>query len=114
MKALTAASAPIAICGNGLDKGGESSPGLRNLLTLHVSHGPSPLLRFTALSPRFSLLLLFYKVVENNVAGNCVDGQDLLPVTEDHKIQVRIRSRDESTRAVRIYGVGTRNIHWRD
>jgi len=60
------------------------------------------------------LHLLFYKVVENNVAGNCVDGLDLPPLTEDHKIQVRIRGRDESTRAVRIYGVGARNIHWRD
>jgi len=36
------------------------------------------------------LHLLFYKVVENNVAGNCVDGLDLPPVTEDHKIQLRI------------------------
>ena len=60
------------------------------------------------------LHLLFYKVVENNVAGNCVDGLDLPPLTEDHKIQVRIRGRDESTRAVRIYGVGARNIHFRD
>jgi hypothetical protein len=69
----------------------------------------------TGLGVRHPLLhLLFYKVVENNVAGNCVDGLDLLPVTEDHKIQVRIWGRDESTRAVRIYGVGARNIHWRD
>src|SRR6266403_1017057 len=60
------------------------------------------------------LHLLFYKVVENNVAGNCVDGLDLPPVTEDHKIQLRIRGGDESTRAVRIYGVGARNIHCRD
>src|SRR5882757_3496181 len=60
------------------------------------------------------LHLLFYKVVENNVAGNCVDGLDLPPLTEDHKIQLRIRGRDESTCAVRIYGVGARNIDWRD
>jgi len=60
------------------------------------------------------LHLLFYKVVENNVAGNCVDGLDLPAVTEDHKIQLRIRGGDESTRAVRIYGVGARNIDWRD
>ena len=69
----------------------------------------------TGLGVRHPLLhLLFYKIVENNVAGNCVDGLDLPPVTEDHKIQVRIRGRNESTRAVRIYGVGARNIHWRD
>lgn len=46
--------------------------------------------------------LPFYKIVENNVAGDCVDSLDLPPVAEDDKIQVRIRGRNESTRAVRI------------
>ena len=60
-----------------------------------------------------ALLLLFYKGVENCIAVICVDGQDLPPVTDDHKIQVRTAGR-KRTRAVRIYGVGARNIHWQD
>jgi hypothetical protein len=59
------------------------------------------------------LHLLFYKVIENNIAGICIDGQDLPPVTDDYKIQVRMAVR-KSTGAVRIYGVGARNIHWID
>jgi hypothetical protein len=94
--------------------GSASNPSRETYFGLCDSDRPGLLSQFGAFSPRFSLLLLFYKVVENNVAGNCVDGQDLPPVTDDHKIQVRIRGRDESTRAVRIYGVGARNIHWRD
>jgi hypothetical protein len=48
----------------------------------------------TGLGVRHPLLHLpSYKSVENNVAGNCVDGLYLPPVTEDHKIQLRIRDR---------------------
>jgi hypothetical protein len=57
------------------------------------------------------LHLLFCEIVEYDVARICVDGQDLPPVADDYKIQVRVAGR-KSTRAVRIYGVGARNIHW--
>jgi len=57
--------------------------------------------------------LLFYKIVDYNAALLCVDGQDLPPVADDHKIQVRIGGR-ERTRAVRIYRVSARKIHWED
>jgi hypothetical protein len=68
----------------------------------------------TGLGVRHPLLhLLFYKLVEYNVAGICVDGQDLPPVTDDHKIQVSMGVR-KSTRAVRINGVGAHSIHWID
>jgi len=39
------------------------------------------------------MCLLFYEIVDYNVALICVDGQDLPPVTDDHKIQVRIGGR---------------------
>src|SRR5438132_5223865 len=58
------------------------------------------------------LRLLFYKVVDYNAALLCVDGQDLPPVADDHKIQVRIGGR-YITRAVRIYGVVARKIYWK-
>ena len=57
--------------------------------------------------------LLFYEIVEYDVAGICVDGLDLPPVTDDYKIQVRVAG-CKSAGAVRIYGVGARNIHWLD
>jgi hypothetical protein len=69
-----------------LEKGSQSNLGCETYFTLRVSHGPSPVLQFTALSPRFSLLLLFYKVVEYNGALIYVEGPDLPPVTYDHKI----------------------------
>ena len=59
------------------------------------------------------LRLLLYEVVEYSVSGICVDGLDLPPLTEEHKIQVRMGGR-KSTRAVGIYGVGARSIHWID
>src|ERR1017187_8255203 len=58
-------------------------------------------------------LLLFYKVIENCITVICVNGRDLLPVSDDHKIQVRMAGR-KRTRAVRVYGVGARNIHRQD
>src|SRR5436190_22095499 len=59
------------------------------------------------------LHLMFYNIVEYDVARICVDGQDLPPVADDYKIQVRVAGR-KSTRAVRIYVVGAHNIHWLD
>ena len=63
-------------------------------LTLAFAIRIAPALsQLTAFSPPFSLLLLFYKVVDCNAARICVDGQDLPPVADDHKIQVRIGCR---------------------
>src|SRR5438067_4909119 len=63
-------------------------------LTLAFTIRIAPALsQLTAFSPPFSLLLLFYKVVDCNAARICVDGQDLPPVANDHKIQVRIGCR---------------------
>ncbi len=76
-----------------LEKGRQSNRSRETYFSLRDSDCPGPLSQFTAFSPRFPLRLLFYKIVDYNAALLCVDGQDLPPVADDHKIQVRIGGR---------------------
>jgi hypothetical protein len=73
--------------------GSESNRSRQTYFGVRDSDCPGPLSQITAFSPRFPLFLLFYKVVDCNAALLCVDGQDLPPVADDHKIQVRIGGR---------------------
>ena len=83
----------IWICSNGLDKGSESNRSRETYFGFAIRIAPGPLSQLTAFSPRFPLFLLFYKVVDYNATLLCVDGQDLPPVADDHKIQVRTGGR---------------------